>query len=373
MDHSQRARSTSRSSTTSSISADFRVDDDLRQARRYARARARHVSRQAQQPRRAVRALRRLERAPDAARRAARRAAARRGLPGDDARPGNADHRHADAVGVAAGLVRRARQRRRRHAALRDPCIIPDAAGARRAPQLSRGARARIESRLPVARARAGSAPARRARRRSQCRPARDGADSVAALRRRRGRARRAAAARARGREEAARMATLARSEAARAIAASRVARGSRSADRRWLSRPFEIDCPELASGALRRQLLASPAGPTRPWTTLIVSHEPTLGEVASCLLSGEGKPIYVPLEKGAVVWLAHRPARRKGHRRAEGCDKAGSGSAISGSFRGRDWRAVRSALSAVCAGALSSACSVRRPSSIPSFLFSRR
>ena len=116
-------RSTSPSSTTSFARRACRCAATLYAARhRHAGARARVVPGQAQQPRRAVRALRRRQRASHAARRAARRAAARRGLPRDDARPGDADHRPRRADGRDRGrAVRHARRARRRApAAARD-------------------------------------------------------------------------------------------------------------------------------------------------------------------------------------------------------------------------------------------------------------
>ena len=75
------------------------------------------------------------------------------------------------------------------------------------------------------------------------------------------------------------------------------------------LNRPFET-LPELASGGSAAQLLEVAHWPDADTTTLIVGHEPTLGQVVSCLLSGEGTDR--ALEKGAVVWLAHRPHGEK-------------------------------------------------------------
>ena len=72
------------------------------------------------------------------------------------------------------------------------------------------------------------------------------------------------------------------------------------------LGRPFET-VPRSHRVPPSTTCCASPAGPTRSRTTLIVGHEPTLGEVAAWLLDGQsgGRP----LKKGAVVWLAHHPA----------------------------------------------------------------
>jgi phosphohistidine phosphatase len=59
-----------------------------------------------------------------------------------------------------------------------------------------------------------------------------------------------------------------------------------------------------LAPGATADDVLRVAGWPAAPATTLIIGHEPTLGEVAARLLYGEA--IGRPLRKGAVVWLAH-------------------------------------------------------------------
>ena len=89
--------------------------------------------------------------------------------------------------------VRRSRQRRRRHAALRDPLHHPDAAELAAHPVTSKRSRA---NRKPAAcGSRSSRKRSRRTSPRSRCRPDRDAADSLAALRCRGRRARRAAAA----------------------------------------------------------------------------------------------------------------------------------------------------------------------------------
>jgi len=72
------------------------------------------------------------------------------------------------------------------------------------------------------------------------------------------------------------------------------------------LGHPFETDAA-LAPGASVDDVLRAACWPDASRTTLIVGHEPTLGDVAAWLLDGQsgGRP----LKKGAVVWLAHHPA----------------------------------------------------------------
>jgi phosphohistidine phosphatase len=62
---------------------------------------------------------------------------------------------------------------------------------------------------------------------------------------------------------------------------------------------------PELAPGAAVSAVLAAANWPDSREPVLIVGHQPTLGMVASFLLSGE--EAYWSVRKGAVWWLSNR------------------------------------------------------------------
>jgi phosphohistidine phosphatase len=62
---------------------------------------------------------------------------------------------------------------------------------------------------------------------------------------------------------------------------------------------------PELMSGATVAAVLAAANWPDSREPVLIVGHQPTLGAVASFLLSGE--EAYWSVRKGAVWWLSNR------------------------------------------------------------------
>jgi phosphohistidine phosphatase len=70
------------------------------------------------------------------------------------------------------------------------------------------------------------------------------------------------------------------------------------------LQRKFRT-VPELAPGADVATVLAAANWPDSREAVLIVGHQPTLGMVASFLLSGEGS--YWAVRKGAVWWLSNR------------------------------------------------------------------
>jgi phosphohistidine phosphatase len=70
------------------------------------------------------------------------------------------------------------------------------------------------------------------------------------------------------------------------------------------LKRKFRT-VPELAPGATVPSLLAAAGWPDSREPVLIVGHQPTLGNVAAFLLSGEGADWAV--KKGAVWWLSNR------------------------------------------------------------------
>lgn len=79
----------------------------------------------------------------------------------------------------------------------------------------------------------------------------------------------------------------------------------------RALGRKFKI-VPELGPGAAAATVLAAAGWPAAREATLIVGHQPTLGETAARLLSGREGPWAV--RKAAVWWLSNRP-------REEGAD----------------------------------------------------
>jgi phosphohistidine phosphatase len=60
----------------------------------------------------------------------------------------------------------------------------------------------------------------------------------------------------------------------------------------------------ELAPGATVEAVLAAAGWPDAREPALIVGHQPTLGEVAAFLVSGEGS---WSVRKGAVWWLSNR------------------------------------------------------------------
>ena len=62
---------------------------------------------------------------------------------------------------------------------------------------------------------------------------------------------------------------------------------------------------PELAPGASVSAVLAAANWPESREPVLIVGHQPTMGAVASFLLSGEES--YWSVRKGAVWWLSNR------------------------------------------------------------------
>jgi len=70
------------------------------------------------------------------------------------------------------------------------------------------------------------------------------------------------------------------------------------------LQRKFKT-VPELAPGASVAAVLTAANWPDSREPVLIVGHQPTLGAVASFLLSGE--EAYGSVRKGAVWWLSNR------------------------------------------------------------------
>jgi len=62
----------------------------------------------------------------------------------------------------------------------------------------------------------------------------------------------------------------------------------------------------ELAPGAPVGAILAAAGWPEATGAVLVVGHQPTLGQVAASLLSGE--PGDWDMKKGAIIWLSQQP-----------------------------------------------------------------
>ena len=69
-----------------------------------------------------------------------------------------------------------------------------------------------------------------------------------------------------------------------------------------------------IGPGAGAASVLAAAGIPREERTTLIVGHQPTLGEVAAWLMTGKALPW--KLRKGALIWLAWRGDEARGHAR---------------------------------------------------------
>lgn len=67
---------------------------------------------------------------------------------------------------------------------------------------------------------------------------------------------------------------------------------------------------PELAPGASVRTLIKVAGWPRLDGCILLVSHQPTLGELASYLLCGE--PMPWSIKKGAIWWITTRSKDRQ-------------------------------------------------------------
>jgi phosphohistidine phosphatase len=73
------------------------------------------------------------------------------------------------------------------------------------------------------------------------------------------------------------------------------------------LAMPFEVE-PKIAVGADAADLIAAADWPEHSGAVLLVGHQPTLGLVASQLLSGTAQSWSV--KKGAAWWLRGREGR---------------------------------------------------------------
>jgi len=61
----------------------------------------------------------------------------------------------------------------------------------------------------------------------------------------------------------------------------------------------------ELAPGAPASAILEAARWPEARGAVLVVGHQPTLGQAAASLLSGE--PMDWDMKKGAIIWLVHQ------------------------------------------------------------------
>jgi len=75
------------------------------------------------------------------------------------------------------------------------------------------------------------------------------------------------------------------------------------------LKRPFTT-CDALDTSADCNTVLKAVGAPKAGKTTLIVGHQPTLGQVASLLLTGEA--VELSVKKGAVWWISLRRERKR-------------------------------------------------------------
>ena len=121
------------------------------------------------------------------------------------------------------------------------------------------------------------------------------------------------------GLKQAERMAAVARRAPAGHLPHPGVAGRPRAADRACAASASSRRCPSWRPGATVSAVLAAANWPDSREPVLIVGHQPTLGDVASFLLSGE--EAYWSVRKGAVWWLSNRATRgRRGGRAARSC-----------------------------------------------------
>ena len=76
------------------------------------------------------------------------------------------------------------------------------------------------------------------------------------------------------------------------------------------LGAAYEIE-PGVAPGASAREILAAAGWPRHKGTVLVVGHQPSLGELASLLMTGDEAGFAV--RKGAVWWFEHRTRSGRG------------------------------------------------------------
>ena len=64
----------------------------------------------------------------------------------------------------------------------------------------------------------------------------------------------------------------------------------------------------EIGPGASAKTVLSAAGWPEGKGTVLVVGHQPTLGEVAGLLLSGN--PVMLDIRKGTIWWFSHKKKR---------------------------------------------------------------
>lgn len=69
---------------------------------------------------------------------------------------------------------------------------------------------------------------------------------------------------------------------------------------------------PEIGTGASPAALLRAAAWPRAAGVTVLVGHQPVLGEVVSLLLTGQSSPLSV--KKGAIWWFCARERQGRMH-----------------------------------------------------------
>jgi phosphohistidine phosphatase len=79
------------------------------------------------------------------------------------------------------------------------------------------------------------------------------------------------------------------------------------------LALPFEID-PTIGPAANASNLIAATQWPGASATVLLVGHQPTLGNLAALLLTGNEAEWSI--KKGAIWWFAGRPRDGREHAR---------------------------------------------------------
>lgn len=76
------------------------------------------------------------------------------------------------------------------------------------------------------------------------------------------------------------------------------------------LGMPFELE-PKIATSACTSDLVAAAHWPAQSGAVLLVGHQPTLGQLAALLLSGNEQEWTV--KKGGLWWLSHRLREEEG------------------------------------------------------------
>ena len=89
-----------------------------------------------------------------------------------------------------------------------------------------------------------------------------------------------------------------------RACASSSARRGARCRPHELFAREFEVS-PQVGTAADFRSLLTAAGWPDAGGAVLVVGHQPTLGQAASFLLTGQAADL--SFKKGALWWISTR------------------------------------------------------------------